>query len=398
MEADNDGESSDSSEDLDSYEELQKNLQEVKDVLRAARHLPLLMRKWGRKLLILEAQLAERLLVVPVFQPFNFRSFDHVPHFRFSAAHLILMARNLLPPDVSSRGCTTSGLQALCIFLRKLSYPCRWRDIRAEFGGPSASWLSTIFHATLDILHAHAVRNLYHWSPGLSDEIAGLVQFSNRSLGLNAWAAIDGTSMHICRSHVGQRAFYSGYEGNHVLRLLAVCKMNGLFERVFGPSAGSASDVALYNDFGVEDHLDALHDAVEEEQGFRPLILGDSIFQTTMNMITPFKRPKKPKKVNGVRPPHLHLTQQQTHFNYYHSRNRIGGEWGFQRLLANFAALDFSKAHRIFQTSPDTLMLVGMLMTNFVVVARGAQHEGYYGTQCPSFESYLQQVQGNEQL
>jgi hypothetical protein len=84
----------------------------------------------------------------------------------------------------------------------------------------------------------------------------------------------------------------------------------------------------------------------------------------------------------------------QTHYNYFHSSARIGGEWGFQRLLANFAALDFSKSHKVFFTSPDKCFLVGMLLTNFIVAARGSQHERYYGTRAPAFDDYLAHVKG----
>jgi hypothetical protein len=388
--------SSDTDEEESVFMQVQKRLQDVKDLLRELTFFaPFLLPGDGYSLAREELLLKDWLKVELEYAPFNFEmKNDYEASYRFSATHVSALARVLLGESVESRGCKAPALTAMCLLLRRLSYPCRWVDLRAEFGGASVAWMSTIFVETLNILYVYAHKELHSWSPNLIEEIEGLVGFAQEKLGVNAYAAEDGTGMHICRAHLGQRAFYSGYEGYHLIRTLAICKFNGMFERVFGPTVGSASDIAMHSDFDVEAELDALHSQAAAQLGFRPLILGDSIFSNTANVLTPFKRPKKSKKSQGVRPPRPKLDQMQTHYNLYHAKARIGGEWGFQRVVANFATLDFSKAHKVFCTSPDKCFLVGMLFTNFIVAARGSQHEHYYGTRAPTFEVYLTHIKG----
>jgi hypothetical protein len=376
------------------FRNLHEQLQDVKDLLRELKLFATdLHVSHAYDLMLLQAKLTEELLTSVDYPTFDFTAIDdHFFRFRFAPARLYAMAEQLLPRFVIHRRCKASGLMALCIVLRRLSYPCRWADLRMEFGGASRSWLSSIFVATMEHLYKFAKAELQSWSSNLFSDICNLTSFAEDLLGLFAWAAIDGTGMHICRAHLGQRAFYSGYEKYHLIRSLAIHSFNGMFERIFGPTVGSASDTSLFSDFGVEAELEALHEQFFQIHGYRPLILGDSIFSNTVNVVTPFKQPKKLKKINGVRPPRPVQDKRLKHFNLFHSRTRIGGEWGFQRLLANFASLDFSKAQKIYFTSPDKAFLVGALFTNFIVADRGSQHECYYGTCAPEFGEYLRKV------
>jgi hypothetical protein len=79
-------------------------------------------------------------------------------------------------------------------------------------------------------------------------------------------------------------------------------------------------------------------------------------------------------------------------FNLIHSGTRIAVEWGFGRCLNNWRALSFKAVMKVYHTSPEKALLVAMLLTNFIVASRGAQHEEYFGVQAQSFEDYLVKI------
>ncbi len=61
-------------------------------------------------------------------------------------------------------------------------------------------------------------------------------------------------------------------------------------------------------------------------------------------------------------------------------------------MLSNWQALSFKGLMKVHHTEPEKTMLVAMFLTNFFVVARGAQHEEYFGVHAPSFEEYLAKI------
>lgn len=82
-------------------------------------------------------------------------------------------------------------------------------------------------------------------------------------------------------------------------------------------------------------------------------------------------------------------------YNFEHSRARIGVEWGIGLQKRYWRSLSLKVQQQVFHSSPDKCILVAVLLTNFIVCARGAQHETYFGVAAPTFSQYLEYVKSN---
>ena len=73
--------------------------------------------------------------------------------FRVNKRDLPLLAECLQIPDafVCNQGSVCDGMEALCILLRRLSYPCRYSDMIPRFGRP-APVLSMVTNKVLDFI------------------------------------------------------------------------------------------------------------------------------------------------------------------------------------------------------------------------------------------------------
>ena len=147
---------------------------------------------------------------------FNAPQLNHHDEFRFHADDIIHIASALLPPVVQSASRHSAPRTvALCVVLRVLAYPERLERTAAFFGRKS-TWLSSVFHATLDILHRIAVRAFRQFSPDLQQRIPDMAQAIYNRFGFRSYALLDGTKWFIPRPSIGQRVFYNGYERGHV--------------------------------------------------------------------------------------------------------------------------------------------------------------------------------------
>ena len=74
--------------------------------------------------------------------------------FRFEKTHLPLLADVLqIPPMFKcSRGSVADGMEALCVLLKTLSYPCRYADMVPRFGRPIPV-LSMVTNQVLDFIY-----------------------------------------------------------------------------------------------------------------------------------------------------------------------------------------------------------------------------------------------------
>jgi len=288
---------------------------------------------------------------------------------------------------VGQAQCKCDRLEAFCLVLYRLAYPVRWEDVRGWFGGRSVPWLSNIYHAVLDILHAVAERVLLSLSPRLKDRVVAYSQAMERVSQLPAWGALDGDHMDVCRPTVGQRAFYSGNGQAHTIRALGIYAPSGLCEMLFGCVPGSASDLNMFNDSNLEARLDAFHDSCEREHDLDTFVVADGIFSNTSNVLTPYTKRSR----NGAKIP---LRVKQRVFGFFLSRGRIGAEWGNKDVLTTFASLVFTPQQQVLHSSPEKAYMVAVLLCNLIKCAsRGTQQfESYFGVAPPTLEQYLDEI------
>jgi hypothetical protein len=211
---------------------------------------------------------------------------------------------------------------------------------------------------------------------------------SEKSEGLVfAHSLLDGSGLCICRPSTNdgqdQQQYYSGNERCHVMRILGLVSLSGLFVRVFGSYPGSASDESIYRLEDLEMQLEDLHSRAVAafDMHKRPQIATDSGLPSSRNVVTPF----------GFDASASDMTYEHI-YGVMHSRIRVPNEWGFGRVVNLFQTLQFKPGLKTGWTEPHMQYLVGLLMTNCVVCCEGSQTEKYFGVAAISLQSYLNEV------
>ncbi len=149
---------------------------------------------------------------------------------------------------------TASGLEALCILLRRLAYPNRLTDSISPIFG-RAKELSIIFNATLTHIHDHfghllTTLNQDWLSPQHLAQYARVVN-DKGGPSINCWGFIEGTERPICRPSIYQRECFSGHKRVHCLKFQSVQVPNGLIAHMFPLLEGRRHDAAMLAESGL---------------------------------------------------------------------------------------------------------------------------------------------------
>ena len=217
------------------------------------------------------------------FEAFNFESWGDVEcltELRFNKSYIPKLIQCLGIPDriVCQQGTVCSGIEAFCIFLKRLAYPCRYTDMVHRFGR-SAPELCLIFNEVLNFVYDNHRHRLQSWEqPFLSPDQLKTYAEVIHELGApleNCFGFIDGTVRPIGRPKQHQRVMYNGHKRVHAIKFQSVVLPNGIIANLFGPVEGKRHDsimlyesgllpalrrVALYNDqplciYGDHHHL-----------------------------------------------------------------------------------------------------------------------------------------------
>lgn len=151
---------------------------------------------------------------------------------------VLLDALQIPPVFECAQRSICDGKEALCILLRRLSYPCRYADIVHRFAKP-VPVLSMITNLVLDYIydeHSHKVMQWNHvlLSPANLENYANAVYAKGAPLA-NCFGFIDGTVRPISRPGENQRVVYNGHKRVHALKYQSVALPNGLIGNLFGP-------------------------------------------------------------------------------------------------------------------------------------------------------------------
>jgi len=234
-----------------------------------------------------------------------------------------------LPPVITTRErYTFSNIEAMCILLRRMTYPARWFDLELFFGR-SSSALCSIFLLLSEILVKKYKPILYLDR----DRIAGnLERFSRaiRQAGApldTCWGFIDGTVRPISKPVYFQRQAYNGHKRVHSLKFHSVVCPDGIIGHIFGPIEGRRHDTALLRE-------SLLQETIESDPRFQGYVLyGDPAYPVTNFLCSPYKG--------------AYLNQNQMDFNRMMSSVRICVEWNFGRILNLFSFLEFKRAQKV---------------------------------------------------
>ena len=124
--------------------------------------------------------------------------------FRFELADLPLLAEALKIPDkiVCPSRTVATGMEALCITLKRFAYPCRYNDMIPRCGRSVSELCLITSEVTNHIFYTHGylLRDLDQ--PWLQsnhlEEFANAIHSRGAAL-QNCWGFVDGTVRPICR-------------------------------------------------------------------------------------------------------------------------------------------------------------------------------------------------------
>ena len=185
-------------------------------------------------------------------------------------------------------GVVVDSVEALCICLRRLAYPCRYGDIVHRFARPVPQ-LSMITNLVIDKNYGKFANRLTSMDqPWLSREILRMYADAIHAKGAaldNCWCFVDGTVRAICRPKVNQRVLYNGHKRVHSLKFQSVVSPNGLIANLFGPVEGRRHDAAMLVMSGL---LDELEEYSYAPNGDALCIYGDPAYPLRQHLQCPF--------------------------------------------------------------------------------------------------------------
>lgn len=263
------------------------------------------------------------------------------------------------------------SIEAVCMLLRRLSFPNRLSDLVPIFRRPESTISRTVHHLldhiisnfrhALSLDHSCTAERLDRYCKALVDAGCPL----DRCFGF-----IDGTLVPTCRPGDNQEVAYNGHKRVHGLKFQSVTTPDGLLRDFHGPYEGQRHDAAILNESGLLDRLQAICDT----HG-RYFIYGDPAYPVTPLIMVGYK---------GNR-----ITRQQEEFNRAMSRIRISVEWGFSILKRKWAFIDYEKDLMIWLNCPGKLIMVAAILTNCHNCLYGNQLSVVFQVSPPSLEEYL---------
>jgi len=189
----------------------------------------------------------------PRFELANMTNDECIAEFRFEKNHLDMLCHTLQIPEIIRcyNGTVVSGIEGLCIFLKRFSYPCRYSDMIHRFGRPVPE-LCMISNNVLNFIYERwdflltsmdqqwlTPENLQHYADVVHEKGAPLE---------NCWGFIDGTVRPICRPGHNQRVVYNGHKRVHSLKFQSVVAPNGLISNLYGAVEGRRHDSGMLGD------------------------------------------------------------------------------------------------------------------------------------------------------
>lgn len=170
----------------------------------------------------------------------NMNDDECLAEFRVNLSELKALAEALRIPEYFTcpNGTVATGIEGLCVVLRRFAYPCRFSDMMHRFGR-SVHEISLIASEVTDFMyenHGHLLRTFnQQWlEPDRLVEFANAIH--NRGAALtNCWGFVDGTVRPIARPDQHQRTVYNGHKRVHAIKFQSVVAPNGLIANLYGP-------------------------------------------------------------------------------------------------------------------------------------------------------------------
>ena len=299
---------------------------------------------------------------------------DCTSYFRFGHSDIKKIITHLHLPDViitPIHADRVLSVEAVCLVLRRMSYPCRWFDLQNQFGR-HVSALSRIFYYTLHLILQQVQRGVHFYNLTM-DELQSFVDaFASRGVpeAIRLFAVIDVKKHQISRPSEHQRSMYSGHKKLHCVKYQTLESPNGLILHCSIGDDGRRGDGYVLRRSGLIAFLQN-HPILHLFQA-----LGDSAYPNCDVMVSIFK---------GTNLPPASLA-----FNAVMCPIRTSVEWGYEKVVRYWAFLDFKKAMKIRKSAIVPMWHLAIFLTNCLTCAkRGNQISKYFNVAPPSLDDYI---------
>jgi len=183
------------------------------------------------------------------------------------------------------------GVEALCIFLHKFAYTCRYSDMIPRFAR-AVPELSVISNHVLDHLYSNFNIKLTSFAqawlrPHCLEQFCETIHSKGAALD-NCFRFVDGTVRPICRPETNQRVVYNGHKKIHSLKFQSVVTPNGLIANLYGPVEGRRHDSGMLADSNL---LTQLGIFALNTNGDNLCIYGDPAYPLRVSLQAPFRNP-----------------------------------------------------------------------------------------------------------
>ena len=296
---------------------------------------------------------------------------------RFDKSDLPVLLRTLRFPDrfVCSQRTVCSGMEGLCILLKRLSFPCRYSDMALRFGR-NPTELCLIFNHVLDFVYRTHQHRLNSWNqPFLNPRALEHYAQSIHSRGApleNCFGFVDGSLCKIARPKNNQREVYNGHKRVHALKFQSVVLPNGLIANLNGPYEGRRHDATMLNESGLLRDLQAVAWA---NDGTPLCLYGDPAYPLGIHLQAPFRN--------------VHITPQMARFNERMSEVRVAVEWMFGCVSNYYKFIEFQKQLQIGLSPVGKLYLVCGILQNAHTCLYGNIVSDYFGVDPPNLVTYF---------
>ncbi|KAJ8930621.1 hypothetical protein NQ314_016536 [Rhamnusium bicolor] len=300
----------------------------------------------------------ERLL----FNLQNISDVDIEVNFRFHRDDLprLLRVLQITPIVRTKEGDLATGEEALCILLRRLAYPNHLKDLKAVFSRSSEA-ISHIVNFMTEFIYQHhgqLLDNLENllWLDEEKMQLYGQGIAAKGAAVQNCFGFIDGTARPICRPSQNQEEYYSGHKRQHCVKYQSVLSPDGIILNIQGSYPGRRHDAVFQN-------------------GSRFVLFGDQAYGIRELLLCPY--------------PGRGVNEAQRTFNASMSVVRQAVEWGFQKVLAQFAFTDFKKNQKLLLQDLESMYKTAIILTNCHTCLYSSQTAQYFLIEPPQLEQYF---------
>ncbi|XP_077553432.1 uncharacterized protein LOC144168291 [Haemaphysalis longicornis] len=305
----------------------------------------------------------------------SIRRMKFVELFRFGRDEIDELRTLLRVMDevVSAQRVMVTGMEALCMTLRRLAYPNRLCELEMQFGrhGTLISSVVNKVLAHIEYYFTHLLSDMssHQWmNPSRLQEFTEAVHARGAPL-RSCWGFIDGTASRICRPTVDQQEYFSGHKRCHVVKYQAVMCANGIICQLDGPYKGRRHDAGILKESRLYENLEKV------AQGQRLVIYGDPAYPLKPLLMKPY---------GGAS-----LQPHEARFNRRMSTVRQAVEWGFGKVAGEFAFVDFPKNQKFSLQHVGRMYKVATLLSNCHTCLYGSQVTEFFGVSAPALHEYL---------